>query len=355
MSVSINGTGGITFADASTQSTGGYTGFRNRIINGAMMIDQRNAGATINVNGATQWPVDRFAVFLQASTGSTIGQSTATLSTSFTKSLGVVIGTGAAPSAAQPGYIDHRIEGNNIGDLKFGTINASPITISFWVYSSLTGTFGGAVRNSAVNRCYVYSYTINVANTWEYKTVTIPGDTSGTWLTDTGVGMYVSFDIGEGSNRSTSTTGSWLSTNTPGLSSGVKLCATSGATFYITGVQLEKGSVATPFEFRPYGQELALCQRYYQVLPVQYGTETNTSISRNNYSWVEKRAAPTITLAAQYWNGSGWNNPSSSIATGGTGGGYVSVSGTNVRFVGHGTSQYQGIFEAGSIILNSEL
>jgi hypothetical protein len=238
---------------------------RNRIINGAMTIDQRNNGASVALSSTGVYATDRFGIRLDASTGSTAVRSTVAPS-GFINSLNITVGTGAAPTSGQVGFLDQRIEGFNISDLGWGTASAQAVTISFWVRSSLTGTFGAALRNSAVDRCYVFTYTVSAANTYEYKTVTISGDTSGTWLTNNGVGLYLSFDIGEGSTRSTATTGSWLSANTPGLTSGVKLCATSGATFYITGVQLEKGSTATPFEFRSYGTELALCYRYYQKI-----------------------------------------------------------------------------------------
>jgi hypothetical protein len=164
--------------------------------------------------------------------------------------------------------IQHRIEGNNVADLAWGTANAKAVTLSFWVRSSLTGTFGGGLRNSNLSRNYVFSYSISAADTWEYKTITVPGDATGTWLTDTGIGIDLVFSMGAGPDAQLSA-GLWTSTTVQvasGVTGQVNVCATSGATWQITGVQLEAGSVATPFERRPYGTELQLCQRYYYKL-----------------------------------------------------------------------------------------
>jgi hypothetical protein len=154
-----------------------------------------------------------------------------------------------------------RIEGLNVSDLAWGTANAQSVTISFWARSSLTGSFGAALQNSALDRSYPFTYTINAANTWEYKTVTVPGDTTGTWLTTNGTGIQLRFNLGTGSDR-TGPAGAWAGANYNAPNSTVSVVGTSGATFYITGVQLEAGSVATPFERRDYGRELIMCQRY---------------------------------------------------------------------------------------------
>ena len=139
------------------------------------------------------------------------------------------------------------------------------MTLSVWVRSSLTGTFGGALQNEANTRSYPFSFTVNSANTWEYKTVTIPGDTIGTWETNNGSGIKVRFNLGAGSSKS-GAAGAWAGADYRSSTGATSVVGTSGATFYITGVQLEAGSVATPFERRPYGTELALCQRYCFVM-----------------------------------------------------------------------------------------
>jgi hypothetical protein len=175
----------------------------------------------------------------------------------------VTIGTGASPASSASNAIRQEIEGFNVADLGWGTASAKTVTISFWVRSSLTGTFGGALSNAGLNRAYPYTYSISAANTWEYKTVIIPGDTSGTWATDNSTGIRFWIDLGSGTNIQ-GTAGSWGAADYRAASGCVQLVATSGATFYITGVQLEKGSTATSFDYRPYGTELQLAQRYYE-------------------------------------------------------------------------------------------
>jgi hypothetical protein len=153
------------------------------------------------------------------------------------------------------------IEGFNVADLNWGKQNAKSVTVSFWVKSSVTGNYGFTLTNADGNRGYVVSYAINAANTWEQKIVTIPGDTSGTWTTDNTAGVTLNFDLGV-NGPTTDTVNTWLTGDYRGLTSGVDLIRTNGATFYLTGVQFEVGSVATEFERRPYGLELSLCQRY---------------------------------------------------------------------------------------------
>jgi len=265
MSVTINGTSGVTFNDASSQNTAatGF-GFKNRIINGAMVIDQRNAGASVSITPSTAYAVDRFVSVIAQGSGHTAQRSTSAPA-GFINSLLVTVGTGASASAGNVSRIYQNIEGLNVADLDWGLATASTITLSFWVKSSLTGTFAGGVYNNAANRTYVFTYTISAANTWEQKSVTIAGDTSGTWLTTNGIGMTVNWDLGTGSTYQ-GTAGVWAAGAAWATSGSVKLAATSGATWSVTGVQLEKGSTATSFDYRPYGTELALCQRYaYQM------------------------------------------------------------------------------------------
>ena len=238
-------------------------GFRNRIINGDMRIDQRNAGASVTPTGG-QYAIDRWRSESSSGTGGAYSiQRSAVAPTGFSNSALMTVTT-ADTSIASTDYYDFQqfIEGFNVADLGWGTASAQTITISFWVRSSVTGTFAGSVGNGAANRSYVFTYTVNAANTFEYKTVTIPGDTAGTWLTDNGRGLCLTFDLGNGSSYQASA-GSWVGQYAVGTASSVKLISTSGATFYITGVQLEAGTVATPFERRDYGRELLMCQRYF--------------------------------------------------------------------------------------------
>ncbi len=266
MSVSIDGTNGLTFSDATTQNTGGYTGFRNRIINGAMMIDQRNAGASVTASTAFAniYTLDRWYYSVTAASKFSVQRNAGAVTTpaGFTNYLGVTSLSAYSVSSSDALSIRQNIEGFNTADLAWGTASASAVTLSFWARSSLTGTFGGSLANASVNRCYPFSFVISSANTWEYKTITVAGDTSGTWATDNSTGIILNFSMGTGSTGS-GTAGSWGSTFFNSTTGATSVVGTSGATFYITGCQLEKGSVATPFEFRQYGTELALCQRYY--------------------------------------------------------------------------------------------
>jgi hypothetical protein len=214
----------------------------------------------------------------------------------FQNSLLATVTTADTSLGATQGYIiTQSVEGFNSADFAWGTANAQTVTLSFWVRSSLTGTFGGSLRNGNGTRSYPFSYNISAANTWEYKTVTAAGDTTGTWGTGNGRGVMVFFSLGNGTDR-LGTAGAWNANNNQGATGQVNLISTNGATFYITGVQLEKGSTATSFDYRPYGTELALCQRYFQILPAGIGTGFNsTTIARATWSYnTRMRASSTI-------------------------------------------------------------
>jgi hypothetical protein len=259
--------------------------FRNRIINGAMEIDQRNAGASVTINTTSDaYSVDRFLGAGQAADGVFTLQQSTTAPAGFKNSLVATVTTAdASIGAAQYYLIAQKIEGFNCSDLAFGAASAKTVTLSFWVRSSVTGTFSGALANGAYNRSYPFTYTISSANTFEYKTVTIAGDTTGTWLTDNGIGLRIYWNLGSGVDN-TGTAGAWVGAGNIGADSTVALISTLNATFYLTGVQLEVGSVATPFERRLYGQEVALCQRYFckssslNVVPVNGAAYTTAGM-----------------------------------------------------------------------------
>jgi len=283
-------------------------GFKNRIINGAMVSDQRNAGASVTpVNGYT---VDRFRAATTQTSKFTVQQNAGSVTppAGFKNYLGITSSSAYSVLAADYFLIGQPVEGFNTADLGFGAAGASSITFSFWVRSSLTGTFGGAINNSAFNRSYPFSYTISAANTWEQKSVTIAGDTTGTWIGATnGVGLYAWFNLGTGSTGST-TANAWASGSFYAPTGATSVVGTNGATFYITGVQLEKGSTATSFDYRPYGTELALCQRYFEksyVSGTVPATVTEVGVAytlvgnsagnpaSNVYFKVSKRTTPT--------------------------------------------------------------
>ena len=305
MSLAVSGTA-ITFPDASTQNTAatGF-GFKNRIINGAMQISQRLAVATPVTVAATTFSVDRFFGFRDSGATVTAQQST-TAPAGFSNSLLFTCSTGAAPSAGQQTVISQRIEGFNTVDLAFGTSSAATVTLSFWVRSSLTGTYCAYITNGAYNRTFVSTYTISAANTWEQKTITVAGDTSGTWIGGTnGIGLVVGFCLGSSSNAVT-TAGAWQAGEYQQTSAQAAWSSTTGATFYITGVQLEKGSTATSFDYRPYGTELALCQRYYQVVQgIGTSRSTDNLICCSMNTMGQMRTAPTPTYSVVTGAGSG--------------------------------------------------
>ena len=265
-----------------TSTSGGILGagnasiMKNRIINGTMIVAQRGTSSTTNTAATNFYPVDRFYCYGDAASKFSGQQNAGSVTppTGFINYLGITSLSSYSVPSGELYIIDQPIEGLNISDLAWGTASAKTVTLSFWVQSSLTGTFGGTIRNSAHNRCYPYSYTIGSSNTWTQISVTIPGDTTGTWLTTNGVGIEVIFGLGVGSSLS-GTANTWAAANYFSATGATSVVGTSGATFYITGVQLEVGSSATGFEYRQYGQELALCQRYYER-SYDIGTATAT-------------------------------------------------------------------------------
>jgi hypothetical protein len=294
---------GVAILDANTPA------FRNRIINGDMRIDQRNAGASVTGGVGYTFPVDRFK-FYSAGASKLSGQRSTTAPTGFVNSLLLTSLAATSPGAGDEYQLYQNIEGFNVADLGWGTANAQTVTLSFWVRSSLTGTFAGCLYNNGGSRSYIFTYTVSAADTYEYKTITISGDTSGTWLTTNADGINIIWDLGSGSNLN-GTAGSWASAFDSRTSGSVTLVGTNGATFYITGVQLEKSSTATSFDYRSYGTELALCQRYFQtscpigVAPADGATSVMTvgsayTANTVRMAWLpfiqQMRATPTATF-----------------------------------------------------------
>ena len=273
-------------------------GMRNRIINGAMRIDQRNAGAAVSATTDYTYTLDRWDFRATQSAKFTVQQdSSANTVAGFTSSLKITSSSSYSVVSSDFFDIEQRIEGFNIGDLGFGTANAKSVTLSFWVRSSLTGTFGGALKNQNSDRSYLFSYTIVAANTWEQKFITVAGDQGGTWLTDNTIGLMVQFSLGAGSTFS-GTVNTWNAGNYYQPTGATSVVGTNGATWYITGVQLEEGSVPTPFEYRQYGTELVLCQRYFQRIDGMIGSagsSTQVYISVN-YP-IEMRSTPTLNIS----------------------------------------------------------
>jgi hypothetical protein len=288
-------------------------GFRNRIINGDMRIDQRNAGASVTGSTTNPFSVDRWQTVSSQNSKFTVQQNAGSVTppSGFTNYLGVTSSSAYTVTSSDQFRVFQSIEGLNISDLAWGTASAVAVTLSFRVYSSLTGTFGGSLANNAYARSYPFTYTISSANTWTTVSVTIPGDTSGTWLTTNGNGIIVSFGFGVGSTLS-GTAGAWASAAYVSATGATSVVGTNGATFYITGVQLEAGTVASPFERRDYGRELMMCQRYFEssmtVAPADnmtvaqtgvYAMSTGGATALITYSFkINKRSDPTVTYYA---------------------------------------------------------
>jgi len=272
---------------------------KNRIINGAMVIDQRNAGASYSTStlaSANFYCLDRYLVTGTQNSKFTIQQNAGSVTppAGFNNYLGVTSSSAYSVASGDLFAIIQRIEAFNTADLGWGTANAKTITISFQVYSSLTGTFGGSLRNNNNNRSYPFSYTVSSANTWTSISITIAGDTSGTWEGATNnTGIQVGFNLGTGSTYS-GTAGAWAGANYYAPTGATSVVGTNGATFYITGVQLEVGSSATGYEYRQYTQELSLCQRYYTKFANNSSTTSATFASGNIVSSTDARVSATF-------------------------------------------------------------
>jgi hypothetical protein len=313
-------------SDLSSFNTDGVS-FKNRLINGAMVIDQRNGGASLTITTAEEYTTDRWQFAPSASSKLTAQQST-TVPPGFNNSLLLTSSAATTVAAGDYYFLGQKIEGFNFADCGWGTANAATITLSFWCRSSITGTYGGALVNSAQNRSYPFSYTISLANTWEQKTVTVPGDTSGTWIGATnGIGVRLRLGFGIGSTY-TGTAGAWASANYMTVTGATNWISTSGATFYITGVQLEKGTSATSFDFRDIATELVRCYRYYQSfnatsadtggagipMRLQFANNGGTNPLGGWTYPTTMRAIPTLTSYGGGVAGGSWNMNGNGVA-----------------------------------------
>jgi hypothetical protein len=315
---------GTVVADVVQNTTGYSLGagnasiMKNRIINGAMVIDQRNAGASVATSSGTNvFTLDRWQVYYTATNKYTVQQNAGSVTppAGFTNYLGITSSAATTVGSTDLYLIYHRIEGFNCSDLGWGTANAKTVTLSFQVYSSLTGTFGGTLNSAIGTYSYPFTYSIATANTWTTISVTIAGPTAGTWGTGNSGCIQLNFTLGVGSTYN-GTAGSWTANTYYGATGATSVVGTNGATFYITGVQLEVGSSATGYEYRQYGQELLLCQRYFetsadfgtnaqyagQQIVVGVGTTSfggSISFLQGKPFSVRKRVAPTVVLYYQ--------------------------------------------------------
>jgi len=359
MSFAVNGTTGITFNDNTNMATAASLGPRNRIINGNMVVDQRNNGGSVTpTNG--QYTIDRWQYSGSQTSKFTAQQNAASITptSGFTNYLGLTSSSSYSVVSSDYFAIEQKIEGFNIADLGWGTSNAKTVTLSFWVRSSLTGTFGLTLRDGGESVCFPTNYTISSANTWTYIQLTITGPSTGTYSSTNGTGIEVWFGLGYGSSYTGNLTQNTWSSGFCGQPSGAQnIVSTNGATFYITGVQLEVGSVATPYQFNTYSDQLSQCQRYYvkytnNSLPyVQFAIGrcySTTGGSANLYFPVPMRTQPTfgyttpvsgnfdyslsaLNISGYPSNGSNSNNNISIGATGSfTNGGAFALAAANI-------------------------
>jgi hypothetical protein len=372
MPVIINGTTGITTPTYNGNVAAEYlvpvTSLKNRLINSAMVIDQRNAGASVTpANG--DYTLDRWCFGLSQASKLTCQQNAGSVTppVGFNNYLGITSSSAYSVLSGDVFRLQQYIEGFNFADLNWGTANAKTVTLSFQVYSSLTGTFGGALTNEDGTRSYPFTYTISSANTWTQASVTIAGDTSGTWLGATnGIGLRVKLSLGAGATSS-GTAGAWASADYSSATGATSVVGTNGATFYITGVQLEVGSSATSFEYRQYGTELALCQRYFQIALISAsecvigGIRTSGQVQFGVPLKVNMRGTPSPTLntvtAQDLTNGSNYTLTGLSIQNGQAVSGFVNFAGTwaSGGTAGAASNVYGNTSNNGGIFLSSEL
>jgi len=304
--VATVGPSGLSTPAASTINTANTFGFKNRIINGAMNVQQYGTGSFSNV-GSNTYVVDRFYMYGNVSSKFTsqVNAGSVTPPVGFSNYLGFTSSSAYSVASGDIFYAAQKIEAFNVADLGWGTANAKTVTLSFWAYSSLTGTFGGSLLGPSFSYAYPFSYSIPVANTWTQISITIAGPTGGTWNGATNsVGLLVGFGLGVGTSGS-GTAGSWQSGSYYSSTGATSLVGTNGATWYVTGVQLELGSQATSFDFRSIGTELGLCQRYAIVYSnaldgndrwFGYAYTTTSSLNSTQFP-VTMRSAPTATIS----------------------------------------------------------
>ena len=298
------------FADlAGSADAGGLTG-RNMVINGGMTISQR--GTSFSSVANVSYTLDRMQWYDTGAGVVDISQSTDTPNGNFYNSLKIDVTTADTSDNLAAGdlyNIIHQIEGYNIAHLGWGTSDAKTVTLSFHIKSPKTGTHSVTLRNSDQTRTRVEEFTVSAANTWEKKTITIPGDTSGTWQATTSAGIQLIFPLAAGSTfHAASTVGSWgTDSNNSGniyASPNQVNCMDDAANnWYITGIQLEVGQAATPFEHEDVGTTLEKCQRYYEewggedaYQPFGYFEGTGT-VGYSVLQFTEKRDAPTVTVS----------------------------------------------------------
>ena len=287
---------------------GGGVG-RNIIINGAMTVAQRGTSATNPGGGYAT--LDRFRMSQNSSgLGNFVMSQDASAPTGsgFSKSLKLVKSGATSIGSGNSAYIHYNAEGLDVQRLCYGTSDAKPVTISFWVKSSVAGTYGLSLGDGAANRGNVQTYAISATNTWEYKSVTFVGDTGAVIPNDNTAGFSIHWVLGAGTNYHETSLNTWTATHKLSTSSQTQWTETDAATFYLTGCQAEVGQNATEFEHEPFETTMRKCKRYYYKYGGQQSFEHIPGIGQGNASTfsthyqypVEMRAAPTLNLGGDW-------------------------------------------------------
>jgi len=279
---------------------------RNLIINGAMTVDQRNSGSAVAAPHNT-YTLDRLNVYQSGDAAYSVQQVSDVVPDGFTNSAKIACTTADTNGFGATDYymLTYNFEYNQIRSLEFGTSSAKQVTLSFYVRSNLTGTFSGALESGDGGRHYVFEYTINSANTFERKSITIPGDTSGTWTgTYNARGMKIRLALALGADYD-GTAGTWGTDESYGSTNQTNFVSSTSNVFYISGLQFEEGDTATPFEHEDYATTLRKCKRYYELLDTTVYPTNYSTVSLGNFFWTEqKRVEPTLSVDS---NSGGFN------------------------------------------------
>lgn len=346
-------TGGTITGDLTIASlnSGQIAGFRNKVINGAMEVDQRALGSAVANTTASTYLCDRFFSIGSVAGKFTAGRSTGTVPPNFIAKLGAVSSSAYTVAATDKFLLGHIVEGSNMIDFAWGSAQAKTVTLSFYAYSSLTGTFAGSIRDSVASISYPFTYTIPTANTWQYVSITVPGPSTGTWTTNNTASAYISWDLGTGSTFQ-GTAGTWNTGSFTSVAGANSIVSTLSATFNITGVQIEIGSQATPFEHRLSTAELALCQRYFYAQPptnpIYSGYAGAASIGKYVSAMVPvtMRTTPTADISAVTWFTTNVGTPSVNVR---------SAIGWDILATSSAAGECQFYASSGNITFNAEL
>jgi hypothetical protein len=281
----------------------GALSFRNRVINGSMRVNQRGSSGSTITPSTYIYVADRWIAYsdLSGIGAGNIGSIPASVISQIGSPNAISVLTPASsstPTGSQSINLQHRMEGTHIADWQWGTPSAKAVSVSFWAYSSVAGTYTAFLKSGGSARSFLHAFTL-AASTWTYVSFSIPGDTGGTWNIDTSVGAVFGINLAAGTTLRSSTTDAWIAGNFDAASSASQFSQSASAAFYLTGVQIEMGTTATPFEIRPYGIEVLQCQRYFYQRSAQilqtYNVTSGISYQDRPHP-VIMRATPSVAI-----------------------------------------------------------